>query len=296
MNKLATFEQLRKCADAPKKYILSLLGDITGTVADALDEVAGYAADKVENMEIGGRNLLYKYIRAGGNTIKIDDLTIKVGTGTGDTYFYLKAHQALKAGETYTLSCDASNVPSGCDWIFGVRAQASVNQLHINKNGRCYVVCKWDVGVGADAEFMLNDYGGRPTTAPNIILSNFKLEKGNKATDWTPAPEDIDAKFASLRADIMEQIKGAATPVTIPMTGWNSDNNANYPKYYDIAVTGLTANDRAEITIAPSSMGTAISCGLCPTNETLAGKIRVRSTSIPTAAIAAEYWIEDGKE
>ena len=50
------------------------------------------------------------------------------------------------------------------------------------------------------------------------------------------------------------------------------------------------------ITIAPGSLGTAKTCGLCATNETMAGIIRVRSTSIPAAEIAAEFWIEDGKE
>lgn len=90
--------------------------------------------------------------------------------------------------------------------------------------------------------------------------------------------------------------KTAAVAITIPATGWKSDSSADYPHYYDIAVEGVTASDRAEITIAPGSIGTAKTCGLCATNETIAGKIRVRSMSVPAAAIAAEYWIEDGKE
>lgn len=104
-------------------------------------------------------------------------------------------------------------------------------------------------------------------------------------------------------ADALEELangkmdKTNAVAVTIPTSGWSEDaSSASYPKYYDIAVAGVTASDRAEITIAPGSLGTAKACGLCPTNETLAGKIRVRATSIPEAAIAAEYWIADGKE
>jgi len=104
-------------------------------------------------------------------------------------------------------------------------------------------------------------------------------------------------------ADALEELatgkmdKTNAVAVTIPASGWSEDaSSASYPKYYDIAVAGVTANDRAEITIAPGSLDTAKACGLCPTNETLAGKIRVRATSVPAAAIAAEYWISDGKE
>lgn len=37
-----------------------------------------------------------------------------------------------------------------------------------------------------------------------IYLTNVKLEKGNKATDWTPAPEDIDANIASISTRVSE--------------------------------------------------------------------------------------------
>lgn len=90
--------------------------------------------------------------------------------------------------------------------------------------------------------------------------------------------------------------KGAAAAITIPATGWESDSSGDYPHYYDITAEGVTASDRAEITIAPGSLGTAKTCGLCATNETMAGKIRVRAIQVPAEAILAEFWIEDGKE
>lgn len=107
------------------------------------------------------------------------------------------------------------------------------------------------------------------------------------ATATTEAIEEL----ADVKAD-----KPGATALTIPVSGWSSDSDTNWPKYYDIAVEGVTAADRAEITLAPGGMSTAKACGLCPTCETLTGKIRVRATSVPAAAIAAEYWIENGKE
>ena len=58
----------------------------------------------------------------------------------------------------------------------------------------------------------------------------------------------------------------------------------------------MTAKDLADIAIAPNSMDVAIECGMCPTNETLAGKIRVWARSVPTEAIAAEYKLNQGKE
>ena len=52
--------------------------------------------------------------------------------------------------------------------------------------------------IGADADFIIDDYSNRPSGAQNIILSNFKLEKGNKATDWTPAPEDTQTQITTI--------------------------------------------------------------------------------------------------
>ncbi|WPC10862.1 hypothetical protein LEQ05_13690, partial [Riemerella anatipestifer] len=46
-----------------------------------------------------------------------------------------------------------------------------------------------------------NNDGSVPATA-KIYHRNWKLEKGNKATDWTPAPEDLDTLFANLQQGI----------------------------------------------------------------------------------------------
>lgn len=156
--------------------------DIKGDIQNA-QSTADTANNKIDNLEIGGRNLLKQYIWAGRRCEKIDDLTIKVGTEVGDTYFYLRSHCALTAGETYTISCEASNVPDGCNWSFGVRTQSSAWQLYINKNGKNFATGVLDADVDADTDFILDDMNGRPLTAPNIILTNFKLEKGNRATD-----------------------------------------------------------------------------------------------------------------
>ena len=110
------------------------------------------------------------------------------------------------------------------------------------------------------------------------------------------------AKLAKTATEAIEELeqakadKAQSVAITIPATGWASDSGGDYPHYYDIAAAGVTANDRAAITIAPGSLGTAKTCELCATNETMAGKIRVRAIQVPAEAISAEFWIEDGKE
>ncbi len=107
----------------------------------------------------------------------------------------------------------------------------------------------------------------------------------------TQATAEALQEQAILKAD-----KSASVSFTILTSGWVSDNTQPYRYYYDIAVKGITAKDRAEISLAPGSVEAATACGLCPTNETLADKIRVRAVSVPSAVISAECWIEKGKE
>lgn len=111
------------------------------------------------------------------------------------------------------------------------------------------------------------------------------------------------AELAQTVTDAMQEMenvkadKQASVSVTIPTTGWGIDEaSESYPNYCDITVAGVTAKDRVDIAIAPGSMDTAIDCGLCPTNETQAGKIRVWARTVPAGAISAEYRLSQGKE
>lgn len=179
--------------------------------------------------KIGGRNLLKQYIRVGNRASKIDNLSINIGVGSsvGDTYFYLKSWLPLTGGEIYTISCDAENVPSGApNWIFGVRNQESLFNININKNGRCYGTGVLDNDIAADAEFILDDRNRLYTAPPNIKLSNFKLEKGNIATPWTPAPEDNSQFYDNIIPDI-SGYRNNATVKDSTCPAWSNDS----PRY-----------------------------------------------------------------
>ena len=185
-----TWSDVPQKTDSSKPYLWT---KIVITYDDGTTSDPAYSVSStMDSVNVGGRNLLKQYIRAGNCTVKVDKLTVKVGTALGDTFFYLKPWEKLEKGETYTISCIASNVPSGCKWDFRVRHQSSSFRLIIDKNGKCFSTGVMYDSVEAGAEFIIDDISnGRPSVAPNIILSKFKLEKGNIATDWTPAPEDL---------------------------------------------------------------------------------------------------------
>ena len=92
----------------------------------------------------------------------------------------------------------------------------------------------------------------------------------------------------------------AATPFSIPADAslWVLDSNeeSDYKWHYDVTVTDVSVADVAIVTISRSGMESARRCGLCPQNETLAGKIRLRAISVPPSSIEAEYYVCPGKE
>lgn len=96
--------------------------------------------------------------------------------------------------------------------------------------------------------------------------------------------------------DILKADKPKATTISIAADGRVASESTTYPYQYDIEIEDITANDRAVITIDPESVDTAVACGLCPSNESMAGLVRLYSVSVPESSIAAEYWIETGKE
>lgn len=132
------------------------------------------------------------------------------------------------------------------------------------------------------------------------LLSSLARLKG-MADENTSAISGLGEDFARLSELTAKDVAGKqdkpkGTSCTIPATGWEKDETETYPNYYDMPMIGVTAKDRVEITLAPAGFDAAAECGLCPTCESLAGKVRLRAASVPSAAIAAEYWIEQGKE
>jgi len=167
----------------------------------------------------GGRNLLSSYVMPGsnnpGNTATagrcsyIGPYAIKIlAAENADTYFSLWSLYALEDDQVYTLSCEVSNLINGTVYNFPLYAQNNPIgvTLTINKNGLNYITfTKTSVTDNTIVYVDNRSYhkifmddssrtiaNGQSTNG--VTLSKFKLEKGNKPTDWSPAPEDI-AKF-----------------------------------------------------------------------------------------------------
>lgn len=78
----------------------------------------------------------------------------------------------------------------------------------------------------------------------NLKISNFKLELGNKATDWTPAPEDIEESINTERTERQSAIETKANEITSKVSETYVSNSAleHYQKDVESRFT-QTKND-----------------------------------------------------
>lgn len=146
----------------------------------------------VNNLEIGGRNLLIGSEKGVVNTNADTKLTanIKFQAYNGSTYVGLEFMFGVTAGEhieyTYTskYSCD---------------------RVKIGHNGSAYDAVETflvpEYKEGVVYTFSCDIIDDRPNVVGGYVLKNIKLEKGNKATDWTPAPEDVASKDELVSTD-----------------------------------------------------------------------------------------------
>lgn len=176
-------------------------------------EVSGTYATKndISNLQIGGRNLL----TGSAGWTKANPAK---STNAADGYVYIGGKVYLENGKTYTLQAVSDSV-----WATGHGGQTgkATIWLHGLGDGFHRVFCgdgktsgryTWTfvhTSATQNCEIRINGYS-KVTSFWDI-----KIESGNKATDWTPAQEDVNAKFnnyattASLTAYIAKTDTGA---------------------------------------------------------------------------------------
>ena len=110
--------------------------------------------------------------------------------------------------------------------------------------------------------------------------------KGNSETVYRTG--NVNLTPANIGAAAASHTHVSTGTVSVPTTGWGSDSTAIFPKY---SISGILATDRVDLIVAIASLDTALKCGLCGITEASAGKVRIRSRTVPTAAISLQYWV-----
>lgn len=79
--------------------------------------------------------------------------------------------------------------------------------------------------------------------------------------------------------------------VLIATTNWQTDDNEEYPYYYDIHIEGVPSVDRAEIFFAAGSEEAAKKCEFSTEVTTSDGYVRIRAKRVPETVLSANVQI-----
>ena len=194
---------------------------IKSEVSEVSKKVDG-VNDKVDGIQVGGTNLLTKTSN-----------DWKTWTGTGWANDKVDAGSIDLEPGTYTFRAEIDNTGNtqrGVHVEFYVNSEkkfldqitTSYTQTFVNAGSKGYVTTTFTI------DRPLTDVGIHPHAAVNSPIPSTvtvkwrreKLEKGNVATDWSPAPEDTNSSIESAKS-IATQTKDGFDRLT-EKTGYNA--------------------------------------------------------------------------
>lgn len=215
-----------------------------------------YVTDKVDGIAVGGRNLLRntnqgavnwdwsmqtggktieEYLDGGVRAVKMTrDATPHAGWSVISYAIGKDAYALLEPDAEYIVSMDYKSTVAAPNGI-------SVNICTGEATDHAIQTATYDQAIPADEwthiavpiktksalpafNYQLVYFTGFSSAVNSVhIFKNLKLEKGNKATDWSPAPEDIEGDVSALeqRMSTAEQ-KITADAIVSTVTGSTS--------------------------------------------------------------------------
>ena len=194
-------------------FKVTYANDRTAT-ASSVDRVRSDLTTKIDNISVGGRNLLLK-----------SDKHYSSANYGADVY---EITEAPAVGDDIVVtmwgSLGAGRTGIG---VYNSRGYNEIMRLEKIADGVYRGVGKWkhpNGGTGA-VDKTLNLYFYPNTATSTNTIAKIKLEKGTVGTDWTPAPEDNRDSFTG--ANILPNSDFASDYVGWSMLGWNAVNGLN---------------------------------------------------------------------
>ncbi|WP_232780406.1 hypothetical protein [Candidatus Stoquefichus sp. SB1] len=185
--------------------------------------------EAVNEITIGGRNLLL-------------DSDVEV-TNTSYPIQTYKMSEKMIANETYTCRLWGT-LGTGKSyfglWLDG--GSISLGNLVNKGDGTFELTFKGKTGT-LDTS-VLHVYPVASSVSATSTITKIKLEKGNKATDWSPAPEDVDNRFDESAKDFADQINNAKTEFTSQIDTRANSIIETISKTYLSKETGETLAER----------------------------------------------------
>ncbi|KAA8346121.1 hypothetical protein FE411_08155 [Leuconostoc mesenteroides] len=199
-------------------------GELSGSISTLQQRADGFDATvtKVNNLAVGGRNY---FLNSSGTSLdgwsQTSGWAVVSGTNRG-TVFTIKPTATWGGGNYNAIYQNGINIPSGTQVTVSFWAKASVNgaKFHSEPNGSysTYNPTLSTAWTRYSYTFTLTTttiYFMGVDAGTIYYLDDVKIETGNVATDWTPAPEDIESALAQVKLTA----DGVSSIVSNPTTG-----------------------------------------------------------------------------
>ena len=202
----------------------------SGLNTDAKNEIGKVAQSKVDGLEVGGRNLLVqKNITEG--YLSTDGKGSFVGSGGGDQtsdWIDVSGNKYI----TVTLYEDFTNTNNSGRYCEYDADKNCISTIDYNPRQKSSVII----------ELKSNTKYIRVTTI-ECKTRRYKIEAGNKATDWTPAPEDVSQDATNKASQALTDAKNYSSNAVNWVTNNGSSTtslNSMVKKWTDGAVSDTT--------------------------------------------------------
>lgn len=176
------------------KYTDDTIANAAKTTASDAQSAANKAQADIDGLEIGARNLLVNSEKTVGEDAVKEFVQFADIAPIFDTYGLIE----------YTISFDIKSADTTNNNTVQVYCQNGSGSRH-NFNEYVTVTTEWQ-RLHVTVTPVMNDesltesklaFYGTYDTGNIPIVRNVKIEKGNRATDWTPAPEDVKTDIDS---------------------------------------------------------------------------------------------------
>lgn len=247
----------------------SSISTIQGTANSALAN-ANSAISKVDGLEIGGRNLLPE--TDGTFSLNKYEGTCSITRNQNDPFGETKAIliQGTSATDSYFRYKNNINklFKEKGNYVLSVWLKANKNgSLNISLNNKsafktCNLTTEWQkfelLGniqtIATTGHFVLGGWSSWTDTSFQIYMAFPMLEKGTKATDWTPAPEDVDSSIDSLSGKVTTVENKQAT-LSQSLEGFKTTVANTYSTKTELSnLNGTVSSINSRVSTAESSI------------------------------------------
>jgi hypothetical protein len=198
-----------------KKTVSSQFEQTNNSITAAVTSSKEYTNNAINNIQIGGRNY-FAFSRTkiqntsgtGEFDKSINGAVLTTGSNSTSKGIVRFNNFGLTDAGVYTLSCEikaTSDVTIKidiCDYTILNNIAVTNQYKKIKLTGR---VASYINGAAGYYGFVDFDEVSDIPDGVKIYIKNFKLESGNKATDWSPAPEDSENALTEYKKEVTAQ-------------------------------------------------------------------------------------------